>query len=95
MTGLDVDLACAIIFLVCIFYTAIGGIKAVMWTDTFQVEGHPTRGDYSSKQEVILPEEIIVQSRRLSYQLGDYSSKKEVILPVRRLYFKAVDYSTS
>ena len=24
------------IFLVCIFYTAVGGIKAVMWTDTFQ-----------------------------------------------------------
>jgi len=36
VTGLDVDLACAIIFLVCTFYTAIGGIKAVMWTDTFQ-----------------------------------------------------------
>ena len=24
------------IFAVCIFYTAIGGIKAVMWTDVFQ-----------------------------------------------------------
>ena len=36
VTGFDVDLACGIIFIVCIFYTAIGGIKAVMWTDTFQ-----------------------------------------------------------
>ena len=32
----DVELACAIIFIVCIFYTCIGGIKAVIWTDTFQ-----------------------------------------------------------
>merc|ERR1719384_618076 len=36
VTGIDVDLACAIIFAVCIVYTSIGGIKAVMWTDTFQ-----------------------------------------------------------
>jgi len=36
VTGIDVDLACAIIFAVCIVYTTIGGIKAVMWTDTFQ-----------------------------------------------------------
>ena len=33
----DVEIACAVIILVCMFYTAIGGIKAVMWTDTFQV----------------------------------------------------------
>ena len=37
VTGFQVDLACAIIYLVCVFYTSIGGIKAVMWTDTFQV----------------------------------------------------------
>jgi len=36
VTGFDVDIACAIIFAVCIFYTTIGGIKAVMWTDAFQ-----------------------------------------------------------
>jgi len=36
VTGIDVDVACVIIFIVCIFYTAAGGIKAVMWTDTFQ-----------------------------------------------------------
>jgi len=36
VTGFQVDLACAVIFIVCIFYTSIGGIKAVMWTDTFQ-----------------------------------------------------------
>merc|ERR1719308_363067 len=36
VTGFDLDVACAVIFIVCIFYTAIGGIKAVMWTDTFQ-----------------------------------------------------------
>ena len=33
----DVETACVVIILVCMFYTAIGGIKAVMWTDTFQV----------------------------------------------------------
>ena len=37
MTGFNVDVACLVIFVVCIFYTAIGGIKAVMWTDSFQV----------------------------------------------------------
>ena len=37
VTGFQLDIACAVIFIVCIFYTAIGGIKAVMWTDTFQV----------------------------------------------------------
>ena len=36
VTGFDTDLACAVIYIVCIFYTSIGGIKAVMWTDTFQ-----------------------------------------------------------
>jgi len=36
VTGFNLDIACAVIFIVCIFYTAIGGIKAVMWTDTFQ-----------------------------------------------------------
>lgn len=36
VTGFQLDIACAVIFLVCIFYTAVGGIKAVMWTDTFQ-----------------------------------------------------------
>merc|ERR1719427_1945879 len=30
------DIAVVVIFVVCIFYSAIGGIKAVMWTDTFQ-----------------------------------------------------------
>ncbi len=32
-----VDIVCPVIFLVCIFYTSVGGMKAVMWTDTFQV----------------------------------------------------------
>jgi len=36
VTGFDVDVACAVIFIVCIVYCTIGGIKAVMWTDTFQ-----------------------------------------------------------
>ena len=37
VTGFQVDIACLVIFLVCIFYTSVGGMKAVMWTDTFQV----------------------------------------------------------
>ena len=28
----DVEIACFIIFLVCIFYSSIGGMKAVIWT---------------------------------------------------------------
>ena len=32
----DIEITCAIIFAVCIFYSSIGGIKAVIWTDTFQ-----------------------------------------------------------
>ena len=32
----DTEIACAIIYAVCIFYSCIGGIKAVIWTDTFQ-----------------------------------------------------------
>ena len=31
------DIACITIFMVCAFYTSVGGIKAVIWTDVFQV----------------------------------------------------------
>ncbi|KAF4524009.1 hypothetical protein B566_EDAN006303 [Ephemera danica] len=37
VTGIDTYAAVTVIFVVCIFYTSVGGIKAVMWTDTFQV----------------------------------------------------------
>ncbi|XP_059489775.1 sodium-coupled monocarboxylate transporter 1-like [Neocloeon triangulifer] len=37
VTGIDTFAAVTVIFIVCIFYTSIGGIKAVIWTDTFQV----------------------------------------------------------
>ena len=42
MTGLlhgvqyNVEITCAIIYAVCIFYSCVGGIKAVIWTDAFQ-----------------------------------------------------------
>jgi len=36
VTGFPLDIAVVVIFVVCIFYSAIGGIKAVIWTDTFQ-----------------------------------------------------------
>ncbi|KAK5642192.1 hypothetical protein RI129_008359 [Pyrocoelia pectoralis] len=35
-TGIDVVVVAPIICILCIFYTTIGGIKAVIWTDTFQ-----------------------------------------------------------
>lgn len=38
-TGIDVIIVAPIICLLCIFYTTIGGIKAVIWTDTFQFIG--------------------------------------------------------
>ena len=37
VVGLDVNLSCACIFLVCVFYTSVGGMKAVVWTDVFQL----------------------------------------------------------
>ena len=36
VTGLDVNLSILITFIVCIFYTSLGGIKAVIWTNVFQ-----------------------------------------------------------
>merc|ERR1740131_73238 len=30
VTGMNIDLACALIFIVCVFYTSVGGIKAVI-----------------------------------------------------------------
>ena len=37
ITGLDVDSACIALFIICVFYTSVGGIKAVIWTDVFQL----------------------------------------------------------
>ncbi|KAL1464737.1 hypothetical protein WDU94_004357, partial [Cyamophila willieti] len=37
VTGLNTMMVVSIMFLVCIFYTTIGGMKAVVWTDSFQV----------------------------------------------------------
>lgn len=36
ITGIDPLISCATIFVVCIFYTTIGGLRAVIWTDVFQ-----------------------------------------------------------
>ncbi|XP_065338860.1 sodium-coupled monocarboxylate transporter 2-like [Cloeon dipterum] len=36
VTGLDVIFASALIFAVCVAYSSLGGIKAVVWSDTFQ-----------------------------------------------------------
>ncbi|KAF5306692.1 hypothetical protein FQR65_LT07247 [Abscondita terminalis] len=35
-TGVDVHLVAGISSIICIFYTAVGGLKAVVWTDTLQ-----------------------------------------------------------
>ncbi len=35
--GFPVNIACLVVFLVCLFYTSVGRMKADMWTDTFQV----------------------------------------------------------
>lgn len=35
-TGINLHLITPIICAVCIFYTTIGGLKAVVWTDTLQ-----------------------------------------------------------
>lgn len=36
VTGLNLELCITLIGLVCTFYTALGGLRAVVWTDTFQ-----------------------------------------------------------
>ncbi|KAF4521508.1 hypothetical protein B566_EDAN001808 [Ephemera danica] len=36
VSGIDKYVAVTLTFFVCIFYTSIGGMKAVMWTDAFQ-----------------------------------------------------------
>ncbi|KAK4008520.1 Uncharacterized protein APZ42_013873 [Daphnia magna] len=37
VTGIHVYISVTAIFVVCVFYTVVGGMKAVMWTDTVQV----------------------------------------------------------
>lgn len=37
VTGINAFVSVSILFAVCTFYTAIGGIKAVVWTDTIQI----------------------------------------------------------
>ncbi|KAF5273272.1 hypothetical protein FQR65_LT04694 [Abscondita terminalis] len=39
VTGLNVHLVSSIVCIVCIFYTTVGGFKAVIWTDVFQLGG--------------------------------------------------------
>ena len=46
---IDVDMACIILFVICVFYTTMGGIKAVIWTDLFQVTFLPQFHFYSLK----------------------------------------------
>ncbi len=41
VTGINMDLSIGLTFIVCIFYTGIGGIKAVIWTNVFQVKQEP------------------------------------------------------
>ncbi|KAF5273206.1 hypothetical protein FQA39_LY07537 [Lamprigera yunnana] len=36
VSGVDVHIIAPIMILICVFYTTIGGVKAVIWVDTFQ-----------------------------------------------------------
>lgn len=36
MTGASIHVITPIVCIVCIFYTTLGGLKAVVWTDTLQ-----------------------------------------------------------
>ena len=36
VAGLDINVAIVVVGCVCIFYTTLGGMKAVIWTDVFQ-----------------------------------------------------------
>lgn len=37
VSGLNLNIVILIVCLICIFYTTVGGIKAVVWTDTVQM----------------------------------------------------------
>lgn len=37
VTGVDLHIVGAVVCVVCVFYTLVGGIKAVVSTDSFQV----------------------------------------------------------
>ena len=37
VAGLNINVGIVVVGFVCIFYTTIGGMKAVVWTDVFQV----------------------------------------------------------
>lgn len=37
MTGVNVHLITPVVCMVCIFYTCVGGMKAVVWTDSVQL----------------------------------------------------------
>lgn len=37
MTGVNVHMITPIVCIVCIFYTCVGGMKAVVWTDVIQL----------------------------------------------------------
>lgn len=36
-TGVDIHTITPVVMTICIFYTCIGGIKAVVWTDVIQI----------------------------------------------------------
>lgn len=36
-TGIDIHLITPVVMGVCVFYTCLGGIKAVIWTDVIQI----------------------------------------------------------
>lgn len=36
-TGIDIHIITPVVMSICIFYTCLGGIKAVIWTDVIQI----------------------------------------------------------
>lgn len=36
-TGIDIHIITPVVMTVCVFYTCLGGIKAVIWTDVIQI----------------------------------------------------------
>lgn len=36
MTGINIHIITPIVCLICVFYTCVGGLKAVVWTDVVQ-----------------------------------------------------------
>lgn len=83
-TGLNTRLAIVLIYVVCVFYSSQGGLKAVVVADTFQVRQMNT----NFLSELNLLSFVIVSTPKglCSLRLDDFDRLSRNLLPTRRHY---------